>query len=279
MALFAFCLLYLAVLGSAYPQQYTNATSSTSATPTSCAEGFKNVVFNGDGSAPAQSSIDAISGATNWITFGPGNATKEIPMMAFATDVPTAVNLVQSTPAPDYLLTFNEPDYSYAGSTATMSPQQAASAIQPLLNAVTNSTKLIAPAVADSTSDWLPQFYAACNCQNRFYAYNLHVYRPSIADAQSVITTFRSKYGDRPLWITEIAPGGANPACSLSWQQVQGFMSTLFSWGRQQGWIERIFWNSGNQITNGDTNVCNSYLLDSGGSPSPLLSFFNSVGC
>ena len=240
-----------------------------------CPSDFVNVVFNG-GYSPSQ--FSQIPGASNWLTFSLGSNPGQIPMMAFASDVPNAVDLVNSADPPPYLLTFNEPDYSYMGFTPTMTPQQASDAIQPLLASPGSSTLFIAPVTADPTSSWLTDFYAACNCQNFFHAYNIHVYLPTLDQAESDITTFHNKFSDKPLWVTEIAPGNANPSCSLDWPTVESYMTGLYSWGASTGWIERIFWNTGNEIT-GDTNVCNSYLLDTNDQPSPLLATFNSLTC
>ena len=240
-----------------------------------CPDGFKNVVFN-SGYSPSQ--FAQITTANNYITFGLGNNPGQIPMMAFASDVANAVSLVNSGNAPEYLLTFNEPDFSYAGVTPTMTPQQAADAIQPLLASPGTVTKFIAPVTADPTSSWLTDFYAACGCQNFFHAYNIHVYLPTLDQVQSDIITFRNKFADKPLWVTEIAPGNANPPCSLDWPTVGSYMDGLFNWAASTAWIEKIFWNTGNEIPN-DTNVCNSYLLDSNDQPSPLLATFSAVTC
>lgn len=240
-----------------------------------CPAGFKNVVFN-SGYSPSQ--FSQIQGASNYITFGLGSNFGQIPMMAFASDVANAVSLVNSPDAPEYLLTFNEPDYSYMGYTPTMTPQQAADAIKPLLASPGTRTKFIAPVTADPLSSWLPDFYSACACQDFFHAYNIHVYLPTLEQAQSDITTFHNQFSDKALWVTEIAPGNANPPCSLDWPTVESYMNDLYSWGASTGWIEKIFWNTGNQIPN-DTNVCNSYLLDSNDQPSPLLATFSAVNC
>ena len=241
-----------------------------------CPSNFKNVVFNG-GYKPEQ--FSQIKGASNFVTFNMKTDPGQLPMMPYATDVPAAVKLVKSPNPPEYLLTFNEPDYSYEGLTPTMSPQQAAEAIKPLLASPGNHTKFIAPVTANPGSSWLTDFYAACNCQSFFYAYNMHVYKPTLDAAQRDITNFHTKFSDKPLWITEIAPGQANPACSLSVQDVQGYMTQLYSWGAKQGWIGRIFWNSGNEIPATDHNVCNSYLLDFNSQSSALLNTFNGITC
>lgn len=241
-----------------------------------CPSGFKNVVFNG-GSTPSQ--FEQIPGADGWLTFGLGSNPGQIPMMAFASDVADAVTLVNSASPPPFLLTFNEPDYSYMGVTPTMTPQQASDAIQPLLASPGTATQFIAPVPADPTSTWLSEFFTACNCQSFFHAYNIHVYLPTLQQAQDDITTFHNTWSDKPTWVTEIAPGNASPACSLDWPTVEAYMTGLYSWGASTGWIEKIFWNTGNQIGGGDTNVCNSYLLDSSDNPSPLLATFSGVDC
>lgn len=197
-------------------------------------------------------------------------------MMAFESDVAEAVNLVNSPNAPEFMLTFNETDFSYAGVTPTMNPGEAAAAIQPLLARPGIKTKFIAPAIAFTETSWLEEFYAACNCQNFFHAYNVHVYIADLEDAKSNIINFRKRFANKPLWITEIAPG--NAGCSLDWSTVESYMNGLYEWGASTGWIDKIFWNTGNQIPD-DTNVCNSYLLDSNGQPSPLLAAFSAVNC
>ena len=104
------------------------------------------------------------------------------------------------------------------------------------------------------------------------------MYYPILGQAQDDINNFHNKFADKPLWVTEIAPGGADPHCSLDWPAVESFMDGMFSWGSQTGWIEKIFWNTGNEILN-DDNVCNSYLLDSNGNPSPLVATFSAADC
>ena len=230
--------------------------------------------------------FDTIGAASEWITFGlhgadaGSDAAKRayIPMMAFASDVPDAISIVSAPNPPQWLLTFNEPDYSYAGVTPTMTPQQAADAIAPLLKVAT-STKFVAPVPADSGSDWLDQFFAACNCKSRFSAYNIHIYAPTSAEIIAKLNAFHAKYSDQPVWLTEVAPGMANPACSLGWDTVTTFMNDVYRFAAQSGFVPRVFWNSGNQIGGGDQNVCNSYLLGSGGGASPLLKSYQDVNC
>ena len=118
--------LYISITLAALSNLRNNhAKRSTSAT-LGCPAGFKNVVFN---SGYSLSQFSQIQGASNWITFGLGSNLGQIPMMAFASDIANAVNLVNSPDAPEYMLTYNKPDYSYIGFTPTITPQQAADAI------------------------------------------------------------------------------------------------------------------------------------------------------
>lgn len=265
----------------------TNSVPDTSGHGASgCPAGLKSVTFNGGYSA---SMFDTIGAANSWTSFGlpiSGTASSaasaaHVPMMAFASDVAAAVELVNGANAPDWMLTFNEPDYSYGGFTPTMSPQDAATAIQPLLKSPGTKTKFVAPVTADPLSDWVPQFFAACQCQSFFSAYNIHIYFPTSAQVTAQLTAFRSKYAnDKPVWVTEVAPGNADPACSLSWDAVTGFMNDVYRFAKQSGWVERVFWNTGNQIGPEDHNVCNSWLLDSSGAnASPLLKSYQAVDC
>lgn len=274
-------LLYCLVLGAGFvtalPQISPNALHEPSAftrRARNC-DGFKNVVFNSGFHPNTFSQMS--DAAANFITFGLGTSPGQIPMMPFGSMVDEAISLIASSP-PEFLLTFNEPDFSYAGVTPKMDPATAAAKIAPLLAAAANSTtKLIAPVPAFTGSDWLDKFFAACNCRDAFHAYSLHVYEPTADATKKIIADFRARFGDKPLWVTEIAPG--NAGCALKEEVVEGFMSEMFSWGMAQGYIEKIFWNTGNQIDGGDTNVCNSFLFDVGGNPAPLMAHFSAVTC
>ncbi|KAL9580463.1 MAG: hypothetical protein Q9212_004482 [Teloschistes hypoglaucus] len=247
--------------------------------------GLKGVCFNG-GFQPAM--YDKITTASDWITFQmgiPGSAssrtTKDhIPMMPFASNVAEAVKLVNGPNPPAWLLTFNEPDFSYTGvtpGTPTMTPEQAAAAIKPLLDQPGTSTKYVAPATADSSGRWQEDFFAACKCKDFFSAYNMHQYNKDSGAVIDAVTAYHSKFSDKPLWITEIAPG--NAGCSVSWDQAGQFMKDIFKFAKNSGFVDKVFWNSGNQLTNGDTNVCNSWLIDSSGNPGPLLAAYEAMDC
>lgn len=204
--------------------------------------------------------------------------------MKCPSDVDLVIEMVNDGTLPDWFMTFNELDYSYGGFTCTASPEEAGAKMKQLVDAVNAKggvkTKWIAPVTADAMSDWLPRFYAACGCQNFFTAYNLHIYQPTSAQAIGILNSWRAKFGDKPTWVTELAPGNANPPCSLNADAVGTFMKETFAWAKQSGWVEKIFWNTGNQIGPEDHSVCNSYLVDSGGNPnSALLDKFKAVDC
>jgi len=119
-------------------------------------------------------------------------------MQAFGTkdNVSTAVDLVNSANPPEWMLTFNEPDLSYGGLTPTMTPEEAASAIEPLLDRPGHKTRYVAPVTANATSDWLPRFSKACNCQNFFSAYNVHA-KSSTTSAPFVPSTTTTLSGSQ----------------------------------------------------------------------------------
>lgn len=177
------------------------------------------------------------------------------------------------------MLTFNEPDLSYMGATPTMSPPQAASAIAPLISAAAagKPTEFVAPVTADPMSSWLNEFYTACNCKPFFSAYNIHQYHPTSAEVISNIQSFRAKFSDKPLWVTEVAPGGSG--CTTSWDEAGKFMKEIYAFAKESGFIDRVFWNTGNEIGGGDQNVCNSCLVDTSENPSPLLPMYQAIDC
>ena len=204
--------------------------------------------------------------------------------MKCPSEVDTVIKMVNDGTMPDWMLTFNELDYSYGGFTCTATAQEAGAAMKRLVDAVNAKggvrTQFVAPITADALSDWLPQFYQACGCREFFAAYSLHIYQPSSAQVIGVLNSWRAKYDDKPTWVTELAPGNADPPCSLSTDTVGSIMKDVYAFAKKNDWIKKIFWNTGNQIGPEDHNVCNSYLLDRGGNPnSALLDKFKAVDC
>ncbi|KAL8865531.1 MAG: hypothetical protein Q9174_006835, partial [Haloplaca sp. 1 TL-2023] len=152
---------------------------------------MKGVCFNGGMKAEM---YDKITTASTWTTFqlsipgggaSPRTAGDFIPMMAFARDVAEAIKMVNSDNPPEWLLTFNEPDFSYEGvtpPTPRMDPKEAAAAIVPLLADRGTKTKFVAPATADSSGNWQELFFEECGCRDFFSAYNVHSYHPTSAE-------------------------------------------------------------------------------------------------
>ncbi|KAL8784369.1 MAG: hypothetical protein Q9213_004021 [Squamulea squamosa] len=276
--------------GSGGTSSGAGSTSSTETTPstggggksTSCGA-MKSVCFN---SGMQPSMFDKMTTAHHWITFGldiPGGSASSnaqqahIPMMAFKEHVAKAVELVNGPNAPEWLLTFNEPDFSYMGLTPTMKGAEAAEAIKPLLAKPGSKTKFVAPVTAFPNDPFLEEFFAACNCKDFFSAYNIHQYHPTSAEVISNVKSYHAKWNDKPLWITELAPGGGG--CGKSTQEVGTFMKEMFKFAKESDYVDKVFWNTGNQIDAKDTNVCDSWLLDGSGNAGPLLEIFDAVDC
>ncbi|KAL8684481.1 MAG: hypothetical protein Q9224_006324 [Gallowayella concinna] len=197
--------------GSGTNDTQTTQTTGSGAPSSSCGS-MKGVCFN---SGMQPSMYDKMTTASDWITFGmdipggPGSSRVQqnhIPMMAFKEHVAAAVKLVNGPNPPEWLLTFNEPDFSYGGFTPTMSGKEAADAIKDLLASPGSKTKFVAPATADPNHPFLEEFFAACKCKDFFSAYNMHQYNPSSATIIGNINAYHGKWSDKPLWITEIAP-------------------------------------------------------------------------
>ncbi|KAL8749944.1 MAG: hypothetical protein Q9199_007378 [Rusavskia elegans] len=264
----------------------TSSTETSSSTSSGGGSGncgaMKSVCFNG-GMNPSM--FDEMKSASHWITFGldiPGGSPSprakqaHIPMMAFERHVSDTVKLVNGPDAPEWVLTFNEPDYSYMGWTPTMDGKKAAEAIAPLLAQPGKKTKFVAPVTADPNDPFLEEFFAACNCKDFFSAYNIHSYNPNSADVIKTMDAYHSKWNDKPLWITEIAPGGG---CGKSPATVGQFMKDIFQFAKNSGYVDKVFWNTGNQIDAKDTNVCDSWLVDASGKAGPLMEKFDAIDC
>ncbi|BCS28445.1 uncharacterized protein APUU_70015A [Aspergillus puulaauensis] len=244
-----------------------------------CSEGLVNIVFNDN---YTQSQLAQVTGATNWLTFRFGTAPKQIPMLPQNKEgVDKAIAAVTGPNPPDYLLTFNEPDLDYKTGEEQLSATDAAELIAPLLKKRGTHTKLIAPVLANQTKPWLDDFYRLCKCQDAFDLYNVHIYRPTVAEAKAEVQTFRDKFNDKPLWISEIAPAHLTGSCptTIPWDKSLQFMQEIYAWGETVDWIHKIFWNSGNEIHCSDTNVAASFLVDKSDKPTPLLKPFNELTC
>ncbi|KAI0436592.1 glycosyl hydrolase catalytic core-domain-containing protein [Xylaria telfairii] len=274
------------------------AASTTLASPTlespvetrSCNAGFKNIVFNsGVNNEPdinGRFRTLQSYGVSSWIGFtlydaGGGDANliaNQQRMLLTANDVQAAVDIVTGPNPPKYLQLLNEPDASFFGQ-PVLTPQQAADALQPLLRAST-STQYLSPAPAFPETNWLPDFFAACNCADQFPVILAHIYRANPNDAISAIQTVMNQFPGKTIWITEISPASSpDQGCTLDQVGVINWMNTVIGWASQQPAIERVFWNSGEYGTlySDDPNKCNPSLTYTDGTATPLLQAYSSI--
>ena len=162
---------------------------------------------------------------------------------------------------PHYLELFNEPDFSYMGFTPLTSPQDAAAALQPILEANT-TTQFISPAVAFTNSDWLTQFQTACgNCiGNQINIVAAHIYDTSPDTVISMIQQLHSTWPGQRIWITELAPSSdPSQGCTFSDQDVINWMQTLIPQIVNLGYVDRIFWNHGESVSRRHEKIIHSY--------------------
>ena len=215
------------------------------------------------------------------------------------THVNDSLSLITSTP-PEYLELFNEPDFSYMGFTPLTSPQDAATALAPILGTST-TTQFISPAVAFTNSDWLTQFNAACGgcIGNQINIVSAHIYNTSPDTVISMIEQLHSTWPSQRIWITELAPSSdPSQGCTFAEQDVINWMQTLIPQIVNLGYVDRIFWNFGEWVSryyhtsNGgncaklclkgsfypdNPAMCNPSLTNDDGSASALLQAYGAM--
>ncbi|KAI0859827.1 glycosyl hydrolase catalytic core-domain-containing protein [Xylaria cubensis] len=274
------------------------AASTTLASPASkspvearsCGPNFKNNVFN----TPFYSENDPNGrfrtlqsyGISSWIGFTTDDAAggdantiaHQTRIVLTASQVQAGLNLVTGPNPPAYLQLLNEPDADFYGQ-PVLSPQQASDTIQPFLSAST-STQFLPPAPAFPETSWLPDFFAACNCLDRFPIILAHIYKPDPNDAIKAIQTVMGQFPGKTIWITELAPASSpDQGCTLDQAGVINWMNTVVGWASQQSVIERVFWNCGEwgPIYSDDANKCNPSLTNNDGSATPLLQAYGAI--
>ncbi|GAP89026.2 putative glycoside superfamily [Rosellinia necatrix] len=256
----------------------------------SCNPGFKNTVFNSG--VNNQPDINGrfrtlqSYGTSLWVGFtlydaGGGDSNliaNQLRMVLTANDVQPGVDLVTGPNAPQYLQLLNEPDGGFYGQ-PILSPQDAASVLQPFFSASTG-TKYLSPAPAYPQSNWLPDFFAACNCADRFPVILAHIYNPDPNGAIAAIQTVMNQFPGKTIWITEISPASSpDQGCTLDQQGMINWMNTVIGWASQQAVIERVFWNSGEYGTLYPDNPgqCNPSLTNFDGTPTALLQAYSAI--
>ncbi|KAI9803304.1 MAG: hypothetical protein M1825_002095 [Sarcosagium campestre] len=279
----------LSALGDAAPGQTIKRQANITDTgiAQSCPAGFKNVVFNTI--APCQpdwpnrfSTLQKVGGIENLIGFYvdpmPGAdahiAAAQVRQIMDPRQVQKGIEMMTlAEGAPEYMVVFNEPDFSFMGFTPLTSAADAAVAVQPLLTIETN-TKMLAPAIAITESEYLEQFFAACNCTDKFPIIPGHVYAKDPARAKYLIETIHKKFPDKEIWLTEFGPlAGPEEGCELDEQGVIDWMNEMVTFAANTGYVKKIFWNAGEYGFNfaDEPERCNPSLTDESGAPTNLL--------
>ena len=187
------------------------------------------------------------------------------------TYIAAAMEMLASNPPP-YLELYNEPDFSFDGLTLTEDPGPSASDLKPLLDASHPNTKYISPALMNANGPWLGQFFQACDgCIDQFHAIAMHIYNP---DPQGVLDLITQLYGtwNKTIWITELSP--ATSGCGMNPTTMATYISTLIPEIQKLGYVEKIFWNSGESDStpiNGAPASCSPSLTNSDGSSTAVL--------
>ena len=192
-----------------------------------------------------------------------------------------ALALITGPNPPEYLELFNEPDYSYEGYTPLTSAQAAAASLTKILAANT-STQFLSPAVAFTNTNYLSDFNTACNnCINeKIPIISMHLYNPKVDQAMLQITTLHNTWPKQKIWITELAPASSSDqGCTLSEDEMVSWMTSLLPQIVALGYVERVFWNSGEYgtIYSNNPTMCNPSLTNPDGSPTALLTAYGGI--
>lgn len=122
-------------------------------------------------------------------------------------------------------LSFNEPDNA---AQSNMDPSTAASAFIQYMNPYSGSVNIGSPAITNSGTDgegvsWLKEWVSACgdSCEYTFCA--AHWYSPAdSSDFLNFVSEVYDACGNKPVWITEFAPTGADDSTISSFlEEVQ----------------------------------------------------------
>lgn len=195
----------------------------------------------------------------------------QIPIVMDHTYIADAVTMLANSPPP-YLELFNEPDFSFENLTLTEDAAPSASDLKTILDAPHPNTKFISPALMNANGPWLGEFFQACNgCIDQIDVIALHVYNPDPQGVLDQITQLHSTW-NKPIWITELSP--ATAGCGLSSTTMAGYINTLIPEILKLGYVEKIFWNSGESDStpiNSAPASCSPSLTNADGSSTPVL--------
>ena len=188
-------------------------------------------------------------------------------------DTDAAVELVQGGSPPQYLELFNEPDFSFENLTPLTDPVTAAHSLSKLFTIPHPQTTYISPALMNANSDWLPTFKSNCNgCFDQIPIIAMHIYNPSVDGVMALITQLHGTWPDKKIWITELSPAASD--CGMDASGIATYMTQLFPKIVALGYVEKIFWNSGewdSPAINNAPAACNPALTDASGNATPVL--------
>ena len=174
----------------------------------------------------------------------------QLPIVMDPSKVTDAVSMLSGGSAPPYLEIFNEPDFSYDGMTPLTDAATAAKAVAPIMQASAPGTTFVSPAIAYTTSSWLEDFFSGCNCESKFPIIASHIYDSDPQAAISNVETVHQRHPDKKIWLTELAPASdPSQGCTLDAAGVQSWMTTVVTWAAQSGYVERVYWNSGEWVS------------------------------
>ena len=195
----------------------------------------------------------------------------QIPIVMDHTYISTATTMLANNPPP-FMELYNEPDFSFESLTLTEDAAPSASDLGALLTASHPNTKFISPALMNANGDWLSAFFQACNgCIDQIDVIAMHIYNP---DPQGVIDQIAQLYAKwkKPIWITELSP--ATSGCGLTSSTMPGYINTLLPEIIKLGYVEKIFWNSGepdSPAINSAPAPCSPSLTNGDGSATAVL--------
>ena len=77
-----------------------------------------------------------------------------------------------------------------------------------------------------------------------------HVYDRDPAGAIAKIVTMHNTWPDKKIWLTELGPASAaDQGCLLDGPGLITYMETLLPQIKALGYVEKIFWNSGEHVS------------------------------
>lgn len=195
----------------------------------------------------------------------------QIPIVMDRTYIQAAQDMLKDNPPP-YLELFNEPDFSFEGLTLTEDAAPSAADLKTLFDTPHPNTKFISPALMNANGPWLPSFFQACGgCIDQIDVIALHVYNPDPQGVMDQITQLYAKW-KKPIWITELSPAAGG--CGLTSTTMADYINALIPKIIQLGYVEKIFWNSGESDSppiNNAPAACNPNLTNEDGTATSVL--------